>query len=67
MEDRIAEVAELEHLFPGSGWVFGTMWRSVPSGPDRRNLTARRGGVLLSAADVPALAELVRHEEERPR
>lgn len=58
------EIAELEHLFPGSGWVFGSIWRSAASGPDHRNLTARRGTVFLTAADVPSLAALVRHEED---
>ena len=59
------QIAELEHLFPGSGWVFGKVWQSVQSGPDKRNLTAQRDGVLLAAPDVPSLAEKIRHEEGR--
>lgn len=59
------EIAQLEHLFKGSGWRFGSVWRSAASGPDYRNLTARKGTMLLTAADVPSLAALVRHEEAR--
>jgi hypothetical protein len=61
MDDRIGE---LERMFPDSGWVFGVVWRSANSGPDARNLTARRGGVLLVAPTVPGLAEKVRRAEE---
>ena len=57
------QVAELERLFEGSGWVFGTRWQSANSGPDAKNLTARRGNVLLTAMTVPALAQKIRHEE----
>lgn len=66
MEDQIAQ---LEHLFPDAGWVFGTIWQSANSGPDARSLTARRksDGVLLADPTVPGLAEKIRHEEERPR
>jgi hypothetical protein len=56
-------IAELQHLFPRSGWVFGTVARSEP--PPGVNLTATRDGVLLAAPDVPSLAEKVRHEEGR--
>ena len=58
------QIAELEHLFPDSGWVFGKVWQSANSRPDALSLTARRGGVLLAAPDVPSLAEKIRHEEE---
>ena len=60
MEDQIAE---LEHLFPGSGWLFGTVWQSANSGPDARSLTARKDGVLLADPTVPGLAEKIRNEE----
>jgi hypothetical protein len=59
----VEQVADLERLFPGSGWVFGVVWVPVNSGPDARQLTARRGGVTLAAADVPGLAEQVRRAE----
>jgi hypothetical protein len=59
------QIAQLEHLFPDSGWVFGTMWQSANSRPDARSLTARRGDVLLADPTVPGLAEKIRHEEER--
>lgn len=59
------QIAELEHLFPGAGWVFGTVWQSANSRPDAKNLTARKGGVLLAAPDVPSLAEKIRHEEDQ--
>lgn len=61
MDDQITE---LERLFPGKGWVFGKRWVPANSGPDARNLTARRGTVLLAALTVPALAEKIRSEED---
>ena len=58
------QIAELEHLFKGHGWLFGKVWQSANSRPDVVSLTARRGGVLLAAPDVPSLAEKIRHEED---
>jgi hypothetical protein len=60
MDDRLAE---LRHLFAGTGWVFGTVARSEP--PPGVNLTAQRGAVLLAAPGVAALAEKIRREEAR--
>lgn len=57
------QIAELEHLFAGRGWRFGSVWQSAASGPDAKNLTAARDGVLLAAPDVPTLAEKIRREE----
>ena len=62
MDERIAE---LERLFPDSGWVFGSVCQSVAtgSGAAASNLTARKGIMLLAGATVPELAEKIRHEE----
>ena len=59
------QIAELERRFPDGGWVFGTVWQSANSRPDARNLTARRlsDGTLLTAPDVPSLAQAIRREE----
>ena len=46
-------------------WRFGRVWATVASGPDRCRVTAYRDGVLLSAWNVPELAERLRHEENR--
>ena len=46
-------------------WRFGRVWATAASGPDRCRLTAYRDGVLLSAWNVPELAEKLRHEESR--
>jgi len=57
------DVTALAAQFPG--WRIGTIWQSAGSGPDARNLTASRDGVLLAAADAESLAAKIRHEEAR--
>lgn len=57
------QIAELEHLFAGRGWRFGSVWQSAGSGPDARSLTASKGGVLLAGHTVAGLAEKIRREE----
>ena len=47
-------------------WVIEAVWRTVPSGPDRRMLTARRAGVTVSAATAPELSIAI-GEAERSR
>jgi hypothetical protein len=44
-------------------WRFGRVWATAASGPDRCRVTAYRDGVLLSAWNVPELAEKLRHED----
>jgi hypothetical protein len=59
--DPTPEQIEIEAEFPE--WRIGSVWQSAGSGPDRRNLTASRNGVLLAAPDAALLREKIRHEE----
>lgn len=55
--------AQIEAEFPG--WRIGSVWQSAGTGPDARNLTASRNGVLLTALTAAELREKIRHEEAR--
>lgn len=49
----------LRERFPG--WEFGVQWITAASGPDRRQIVARRGAVTLSAWTADGMAEAIEH------
>lgn len=57
-------ISALRDEYPS--WQFGRVWATAASGPDKCRLTAYRDGVLLSAWNVPELAEKLRCEEQGP-
>jgi hypothetical protein len=61
------DLGELQEDFPG--WCFGAHWWAAVSGPDRREVWARRiaDGALLTAWSAAALRNRIEAEEAAPR
>jgi hypothetical protein len=57
------DLSDLRSKHPS--WTFNTVWQTSVSAADKRNITATRDGVVLSAMTPQLLSWKIQREEER--